>query len=82
MFHLKGPHAVDTFEAIDVRPPTDYDPINPTPIALMDVGPEPPKPVCESLGCEHMDACVYEGYCDDAYMIWHQRPHIWQGDYA
>lgn len=67
---------------VDVRPSTDYDPITPTPIMLMDVGPEPPKPICQTLKCPHVDACVYEGFCNQDYMLYFERPHIWQGDYA
>lgn len=65
---------------VDVRPPTDFDPITPTPIMLMNVGPERTEPVCRTLGC-NLD-CWNEGYCDDEYMLYHERPHIWQGDYA
>lgn len=71
------------FDAVDVVPPTDYDPINPTPIMLMSIGPEPPKPVCATLKCPHgVTGCIEQGFCDDEYMLWHERPHIWQGDYA
>lgn len=69
-------------DPIDAGPPTDYDPINPTPIMLMATGPERPEPVCRTLKCPHVDACVNEGFCDDEYMLYHERPHIWQGDYA
>lgn len=62
----------------------DYDPINPTPIMLMAVGSEPPQPVCRTLGCPHSGGhgCIYQGFCDDDFMLWHERPHIWQGDYS
>lgn len=72
----------DSSTVVDVGPTTDYDPITPTPIMLMDVGPEPRKPVCQTTGCPCQQGCINEGFCDQDYMLFHERPHIWQGDYA
>lgn len=72
---------LESFESMPM-PVVDFDPITPTPIMLMQVGPEMLQPVCRALGCPHVDACINEGFCDDDYMLYHQRPHIWLGDYA
>lgn len=79
MFLLPEP---DPSPFVDILPIVDFDPITPTPIILMNVGPERPEPVCQILGCPNVGACINEGFCDDEYMLFHERPHIWQGDYA